>query len=122
MGITRAKKQLYMTYALSRRLYNNTEYTIPSRFLEEISPEYKEDIFWRGYDRMDEWSMGRGTAKKANTLDDSLEPGDMVNHRSFGFGVVLAVEGSGDKAKITVDFQEIGKKTLVQQYARLEKV
>jgi len=121
VGITRAKKRLYMTYADMRRMYNTYNYHPSSRFLDEIPSKYKEKMLWRGHDAAADWGMGRAGGLKRK-VDEDFEPGDMVNHRSFGFGVILAVDGEGGSARITIDFQEVGKKTLVQEYARLEKV
>lgn len=42
VGVTRAKRHLYMTYATSRRLWGTTRDQRPSRFLREIPREYTE--------------------------------------------------------------------------------
>ena len=140
VGITRAKKRVFLSCAESRRLYNRSEWARPSRFLKEIPAKYKEQLSWRGSRSLfdDEISpekpaqkqsavaapSGKGislaTAKEKKEL--SFHPDDMVSHRTFGFGVVMEVEGEGPKTRITVEFQDFGKKTLLQEYARLEKV
>mgnify|MGYP003306492084 FL=1 len=43
VGITRAKKYLFLSYAQNRRVYGNYTQSIPSRFLSEIAPEFIED-------------------------------------------------------------------------------
>ena len=123
VGITRGMKKVYLTYADCRRLYNQSEYTTPSSFLKEIPSQYVEE-YKPEYNSM---QNNRVAVNLPNfgvsfTKDDNFEPGDMVNHRSFGFGVIIEINGEGDKAIITVDFQSVGKKSLVKQYARLEKV
>ena len=43
VGITRAKKELFLTNAKQRTMYGTTTYTIPSRFTEEIPKEYLDE-------------------------------------------------------------------------------
>ena len=43
VGITRARKQLYLTHAWSRMLHGQTSYNPPSRFLAEIPPDLIDD-------------------------------------------------------------------------------
>ena len=42
VGVTRAKKSLWITYALNRRVYGLWQQSIPSRFIDEIPEEYKD--------------------------------------------------------------------------------
>ena len=51
-----------------------------------------------------------------------LEPGDRVNHDTFGLGTVVEVEGTGDKSVAKVDFREQGVKRLLLRYAPVEKL
>ncbi len=48
-----------------------------------------------------------------------LETGTRVEHKQFGRGVVVALEGQGGNAKATIEFEHVGKKTLLLKYARL---
>ena len=43
VGITRAKKELYISNSVTRMLYGRTQRNEPSRFLREIEPEYLEE-------------------------------------------------------------------------------
>ena len=43
VGITRAKKELYISNSVTRMLYGRTQRNEPSRFLREIEPEYMEE-------------------------------------------------------------------------------
>jgi DNA helicase-2/ATP-dependent DNA helicase PcrA len=123
VGMTRAKTKLYMTYAYARRLYNRSGYTMPSRFLKEIPDEYKEEIGGAPSRRESTiMDFSAFTGVQTPHKDTVFITGDMVNHRSFGLGVIVDVQGEGKSAYITIDFQEFGKKTLVQEYARLIKV
>ncbi|MGC9326647.1 MAG: ATP-dependent helicase [Candidatus Hinthialibacter sp.] len=123
VGVTRAKTRIYLSYASSRRLYNMREMSIPSRFLGEIPEEYREELHWSTFTF--ESSRNGNDAQEPSAKkkkEETFAEGDMVTHRTFGFGVVLSVEGQGSRAYITVDFQSAGQKTLVQELARLKKV
>jgi DNA helicase-2/ATP-dependent DNA helicase PcrA len=53
----------------------------------------------------------------------SLQPGDLVNHDSYGLGRVLSVEGRGDDPEAKVDFgEEYAIKHLLLRYAPVEKL
>ena len=51
-----------------------------------------------------------------------LSPGDIISHPQFGRGVVQRVMGFGMNRRATIDFEDLGTKTLVLQYARLKVV
>lgn len=128
VGITRAKERVYLTHASSRRLYNQREMTIPSRFIDEIPDSYKECLSWSTFAdelaQYDNFTVGDEIApsKPNSQKPERFAPGDAVTHKTFGFGVVLKVEGEYPKVYITVDFQSVGKKMLAQEFARLKKV
>ena len=52
----------------------------------------------------------------------TLDPGDRVQHDSFGLGTVVAVEGAGDRAVASIDFGSEGVKRLLLRYAPVEKL
>jgi DNA helicase-2/ATP-dependent DNA helicase PcrA len=52
----------------------------------------------------------------------SLEPGDRVQHDSFGLGTVISVEGAAEKAVASIDFGSEGVKRLLLRYAPVEKL
>jgi DNA helicase II / ATP-dependent DNA helicase PcrA len=54
--------------------------------------------------------------------DIDLRAGDHVVHKKFGTGVVLDVKGAGGDAFVTVNFDEVGRKSIMLNYAKLEKV
>jgi DNA helicase-2/ATP-dependent DNA helicase PcrA len=56
----------------------------------------------------------------AESLD--LRTGDDVRHVKFGEGVILLLEGSGDKAEAVVRFREVGEKRLLLAWSPLEKL
>ncbi|WP_303908781.1 DNA helicase II [Thiohalomonas denitrificans] len=119
VGMTRAMRQLYLTYAEVRRLYGQENYTRPSRFLRELPPEFVEEIRLRG--------MGTAMPSPSRRAEptetaDGLGLGQRVTHRKFGEGVILALEGQGAQARVQVAFDDVGTKWLVLSYANLEAV
>jgi len=120
VGITRARKKLFLTYTEYRRLYGRDSYNPPSRFITEIPDDHIEFIrpkqsFSSGY---------YGTVAKNNDKIQTLEYalGDNVVHSTFGEGVVLNIEGDGDSSRIQVSFHEVGTKWLVSAYANLKRI
>lgn len=49
---------------------------------------------------------------------NSLTEGAIIEHQRFGIGKVIKVEGVGENAKATVDFQNIGQKQLLLKFAK----
>jgi DNA helicase II / ATP-dependent DNA helicase PcrA len=52
----------------------------------------------------------------------SLDPGDRVQHDTFGLGTVITVEGAGDGAVASIDFGSEGVKRLLLRYAPVDKL
>ncbi|NND44307.1 MAG: DNA helicase II [Xanthomonadales bacterium] len=117
VGMTRAREQLYLTYAELRRMFGSESHSRPSRFLDEIPDEFMEEIRPR---------MGTRTAfvsaRPSRPADNAwpFKLGQMVRHRKFGDGTVVNFEGSGDHARVQVNFDHAGPKWLVLAYANLE--
>ncbi len=80
-------------------------------------------VFGRARDEIVERAMAPGPASSTtggHLL--GLKTGDDVRHKKWGEGVILAIEGSGDKAEARIRFPEVGEKTLLLSWAPLEKV
>ena len=121
VGITRAEQQLVISYAEQRRLYGNTTYGAPSRFLDEIPKAVTHDIRPK---TTPAWQNNFHTPKpKASTKvnETGINMGQRVSHVKFGEGIVTDVEGSGDHARVQVNFDSEGSKWLVLMYANLKK-
>jgi DNA helicase-2/ATP-dependent DNA helicase PcrA len=118
VGMTRAREQLYMSYAELRRMFGSESRSRPSRFLDEIPGEFIEEIRPR---------MGTRTAfvsaRPASGADNGwpFRLGQAVRHRKFGDGMVVNFEGSGEHARVQVNFDQAGAKWLVLAYANLER-
>jgi DNA helicase-2/ATP-dependent DNA helicase PcrA len=119
VGITRARKRLWMTHARSRRMFAGRETGFPSRFLSEL-PEQLVEREGTEEQALTGWSLG-GNGAPALRADPSLSfaTGDDVTHASFGEGVVTAVEPGG---VIVVRFANDGaERKLMADYAPLRK-
>lgn len=122
VGITRAMQELYLTYAETRRLHGNDSYNRPSRFLREIPKELLQEVrLSNSVQRPYGGSRGAATNPKLFEEDDApLRIGQTVRHGKFGEGVVLQCEGSGERARVEVNFANAGAKWLMLGFAKLE--
>tara|TARA_A200000113_G_scaffold226049_1_gene249962 strand:+ start:5656 stop:7830 length:2175 start_codon:yes stop_codon:yes gene_type:complete len=119
VGITRARSKLYLTYTEFRRLYGQDSYNPPSRFIKEIPNEHLEFVRPKQSYTTSYYATVNSEAKEESEHEFNL--GDSVSHKTFGEGVVLSIEGSGDSSRIQVNFYGVGTKWLVAAYASLER-
>ena len=117
VGITRAREQLVISYAESRRLHGSETYARPSRFLAEIPRELLNEVRPR-VQVSRPWSGG-GLDRSEAAAAGGLRLGQRVRHASFGEGVVVDVEGGGAHTRVQVNFEAAGSKWLVLAYANL---
>lgn len=129
VGLTRARKHLYISRAQYRSTWGAPNYNPPSRFLDEI-PE--DVIEWRNESstsvsaslikrsRVATAPPPRATGKKISAIELSI--GERVSHDTFGVGTVVSVAGEGDKAEATINFGQYGEKRLLLRYAPVEKL
>ena len=134
VGVTRARKRLYLSRAVVRSAWGAPQHNPPSRFLGEV-PDALVD--WRRTESaLTSWrntsatgaasqtwrnSVGFGARPTAREVP-SLVAGDRVLHTTFGMGTVVATSGAGDSAKADVDFGSVGLKRLALRHAPLEKL
>ncbi len=122
VGITRAEKQLIISYAEQRRLYGTTQYGVPSRFIHEIPERLIESV--RPKPSKPSWAPT--SQPKTNSFepknDGELHIGQTVEHSKFGLGMITDTEGSGSHARVQVNFESSGSKWLVLAYAKLQPV
>jgi len=127
VGMTRAKRLLYLTAAEARRLHGQEYHPLPSRFLRELPAERVHEVRMRG--RVSRALYSPATpAVRAGCRPPStggpelggLRLGQSVRHPKFGEGVVLNYEGEGAHARVQVNFKSEGTKWLVMAYAKLE--
>ncbi len=149
VGITRARQRLFLSSSWTRMLFGSTQYNPPSRFIEEIPAELIEEIGANrrtgrssrlgnpeaGRERIvDRALSGFGAARAAPSMVAPAGPkpssaqamgfrvGEDVRHPRFGDGVILSIEGEGDKAVATVRFPHAGERQLLLSWAPLERL
>jgi DNA helicase II / ATP-dependent DNA helicase PcrA len=128
VGMTRAMKNLYMTYAEQRRLHGMDTHPAPSRFIKEVPEEVVAEVRPRvqvsrsmaGHTRREQ--PAPAIRFRSDPPPPGMRLGARVRHGKFGEGVVLNVEGSGPHARVQVNFEHQGTKWLMMQYANLEPV
>ena len=141
VGITRARKKLYITGAFSRTVYGKTSPYQKSRFVEEIPEnvyEYSEKTpfgkgsttggFDDGFDfivskpKIEKTTlMPKKETKIELTGNISFKVGDRVKHKKFGAGLVTACENVGNDVRYEIAFDSVGVKNLLGLYAKLER-
>ena len=120
VGITRAMKKLYLTYAESRRLHGNDIFNPPSRFIKEIPSECIMEIRPKASVTI---PYSRNESKPMDFEDQiGIALGQKVQHPKFGQGIVLNYEGAGESARVQVNFESAGTKWLVLSFANLEVI
>ncbi|WP_179948312.1 DNA helicase PcrA [Corynebacterium liangguodongii] len=113
VGITRAKRRLYLTRAMLRSSWGSPVTNPASRFLAEIPADL---IDWRRVEPETEHTSAwesprrrpRAAARTKVNKNLQLAPGDRVNHAKYGLGTVESVEGSGVRETVVVDFGSSG--------------
>ena len=122
VAITRAMEKLYITHAESRRLHGNDIFNPPSRFLREIPKDLIDEIRPRAQTNIPYNRKDFNETKAEFEEEIGIALGQKVKHKKFGEGIVLNYEGSGDSARVQVNFDDSGTKWLVMAYANLEKL
>ena len=112
VGITRAQRRLVLTYAHQRAAFGTSRPSVRSRFLDEI-PESM-------LTRVATPRTPTGDWPEADRPVPAVAVGDVVQHKTFGAGRVLEVDGAGPRAIITVRFDGAGTKRLALGYAPLQ--
>jgi DNA helicase-2/ATP-dependent DNA helicase PcrA len=115
VGLTRARHELYLTYAEQRRLHGVETFATQSRFIREIPVELIEEV-------RPAMVVSRPLYRRTTTSQQQsgVRLGQRVRHGKFGEGIVLNSEGSGAHARVQVNFEREGTKWLVVAYANLE--
>jgi DNA helicase II / ATP-dependent DNA helicase PcrA len=137
VGITRAKKRVYLLHAVHRNLYGSSS-NDRSRFLDDI-PEHlinKQSLWDKGDQSGDSDSdytpviqlFSKPKVKQPVPSGPppvkhiTLGTGDRVRHATFGDGTVINAVKIGEDQQVTVNFDGSGIKRLLLSYAPLEKI
>lgn len=125
VAITRAMKELTITYAQVRTIFGRSNFQVKARFLSELDdscmnkkiskpakPKAKSNFGVSPFDFL-----------KTNTATDEFRPGQRVYHKIFGKGTFVKSQAQGSKTFYTVNFgQDVGQKILMASIANLVKV
>lgn len=143
VGITRAMKDLYLSYAKRRSRYGQMNLCSPSRFLDEIPGEtlitidktrhsysgYPDDTGFEKDSPHDDTELDlypdpyeTGCPKQSAKGSMPFSGGETVKHPIFGVGKIMEVSGSKEKACVKVHFNMGGIKSLMLAYAKLERI
>ena len=151
VGITRAKRKLFLSHANARMIFGSTSRNLPSRFLQEIPDTLTEKLGRRaagfstsfGLSEAAEAPTTRYGAYRGNGILQrqreataaaskiakgkpaaptvDYKVGDTVRSKVFGQGVVLSVKPMGNDKMLEIAFDTAGTKKLMANYAKLEK-
>ncbi|MFQ5882656.1 MAG: ATP-dependent helicase [Candidatus Methylomirabilales bacterium] len=127
VGMTRAKKRLFLTAALQRRLYGGESFNLPSRFLEEVTSHLLERIevptvpSAQPLETPEEPGLRYEVDADQTPFVDFYQPGVRVRHPEWGVGKIRERIGNGDEMKVVVAFPGIGTKKLKVKYAHLSR-
>jgi len=145
VAITRAREQLVMSHARTRRVWGETRLQQPSRFLDDLPPDLLArprqrrvdvasaprivDGTWAGRDRKPRPSQRRDARDELDQrvsyddepvyrVDDAGDfvVGGEVTHAALGTGRVVAVTGTGKDRRVVVDFGVVGRKTVLAKF------
>jgi DNA helicase-2/ATP-dependent DNA helicase PcrA len=119
VGMTRAREQLYISHAETRRMYGSQNHCRPSRFIDEIPAELLEEIRPRIAVHRP-YVPARPAASVIQGQDWPFKLGQNVAHAKFGEGTIVSFEGSGEHTRVQVNFHDAGAKWLVLAYANLQ--
>lgn len=136
VAITRAKEQLYITHADDRILYGKTVYNKLSRFVSDIPSELVEEIRPKkpakrevstttaGFGRPAAYHGGSMFSDVKGDKNGELQynVGDMVEHGTFGKGLILTVKKMSNDIFLEIAFDQAGTKKLMANFAKLTKI
>lgn len=147
VAITRAKKRLFFSYALTRYRFGRLKNCEPSRFLDDVDPNFiklhtrvggVESVppptqYARNLVNGIRKTVSSAPQRKKTTSytppadfvpsdTSGLKAGMKVEHPKFGFGTVVKMDLSGADRKAKIHFNEVGEKTLLLSFAKLRIV
>ncbi len=136
VGMTRAEDKLFLSYACQRMIFGNVSWQIPSKFLNEINSNYHYRVTYKrkngtvrsALSAQNEPKIKR-TESVAKYIDskslsskDNFNIGDTVRHSIFGKGKIEKISGFGSSKQAIVNFELVGTKLLMLQFAKLQKL
>ena len=135
VGVTRAKKKLYITNSYTRMLFGSTCRNMPSRFLKEIpdnlcefsgytykkaEPFYKAEPEKSFVPKVKTSFKGVQTTPNESKGTVSYQKGMRVRHKVFGEGMILSTTPMGGDFLLEVAFDRPGTKKLMANFVKME--
>ena len=129
VGMTRAERLLYLTYASSRATYGRFGYSVPSRFLQAIPDHLLRTLGRRGALRPGSSGSLRDKVRGASPSTSGNGPngtvityasGQKVFHPKFGEGLVIEASERGGDQEVAVEFVRHGPKRLLASLAAMD--
>jgi DNA helicase-2/ATP-dependent DNA helicase PcrA len=128
VGLTRARKRVYVSYAANRRIYNQWQTSLPSRFTAELPESAVDRLAERGVfggvpQQANAWAQDwasiqrgvpRGESPAVAAPSGAFAVGSRVFHQKFGYGRVMAVDGN----KLDVAFDKAGDKKVIDSFVQ----
>jgi len=128
VGLTRARKRVYVSYAANRRIYNQWQTSLPSRFTAELPEASVDRLAERGVfggvpEQANAWAqdwasvtrgLPRGESPSVKAPSGAFAVGSRVFHQKFGYGRVMAVDGN----KLDVAFDKAGDKKVIDSFVQ----
>ncbi len=137
VAMTRAKKKLYITYAMQRMLFGSTSRNLVSRFVKEIPADYvdKKDGTVRESNGSSEPTVSssarytlrselaeRNIERAKQTAAADYSVGQRVKHNVFGEGTIVSVKKISNDAMLEVAFDSVGTKKIMANFAKLTRI
>lgn len=122
VGITRAEEKLYLTRAKMRMLFGQTSANPPSIFLREIPQELVEPV-GKPAAGLQKPVLRQGPVRRLPDTETDWRVGDKVNHKKWGIGTVVKMQGEGQDLELNIAFPApTGVKRLLAQFAPITKI
>ncbi len=122
VGITRAKRRVYLVRAFRRSLMGRSMVIKPSRFLDDIPSHLTSRGGLGSEEDITRVISPRSETPSPAVVVPELKAGDHVRHEQFGDGVVVSCQPVRDDSEVVVAFSGLGVKKLLLSFARLEKL
>ena len=129
VGITRAKKILYLLNTRSRMIFGSTRYNQPSRFLKELPDDCCEFLVkpQRPVNKPvatqpnKPINRGFGLSNSTQKSTDKFMVGEQVVHRVFGKGMIVSLKPMGNDVLMEIAFEKVGTKKIMQNMGAVKK-
>ncbi|MCD6452870.1 MAG: UvrD-helicase domain-containing protein [Dehalococcoidales bacterium] len=121
VGITRAKRRVYLVHAFRRTLMGMSTANAPSRFLNDV-PRYLLSTGLLSEKASQPDAKEPGGKSSVPSLTQGLKAGSHVHHTAFGDGVVVSCHSVDGDSEVVVAFRGAGVRKLLLSFAKLEKV